>query len=672
MIASLNLQIPLDDPVQVFTVILLIILFAPLLLSRLRIPGVVGLILAGAIVGPHGLHVLAQTETTLFGTVGLLYIMFVAGLEIDLADFRKYRKQSLTFGAITFAIPLLIGTIVCYYFLQYPLRSSFLLASMFATHTLIAYPIASQLGIIRNEAVTITVGGTMITDTAALLVLVMITASVSGALDAFFWGKLILSVSLFATTVLWGFPLIGRWFFRNVEQDGVVQYTFVLTMVFLAAFLAEVAGLEPIIGAFLAGLALNRLVPHTSALMSRIEFIGNALFIPFFLIKVGMLVDPSVILQGPEALIVAATLTFVALASKWLAAYAAQRIFGFSVMQRNVIFGLSSAHAAATIAIVLIAYNLELVDSNVLNGTVILILITCLVSSFVTDRAGRQLAITTQRPVSSTVRQDKILVPVSNPDNTEQLIDLAVMLKSKENNTAIDALSVILDDGDAQEKVLVSQSAFEKIHKQAVAADQFVNTISRIDLSAASGIVRAAKETGATKILMGWNGQLGAKERFFGSVLDHVLEHAEPTVLVTKLNHPINAYQRVTVVAPPHAEAEPGFLTWVHTLRTLCHQTTGVLHFLGTEQTRQAVKTEMETGKPNVALTEQAFTNWDDFLVLSREITAHDLLVVVSTRQNSVSYHATADKVPYYLSKYFHNHSFIILYPEQSLVATFA
>ena len=352
MVTFLNVQFPLDDPVQVFTVILLIILFGPLLLARLRVPGVVGLILAGTLVGPHGLHVLEQTETTLFGTVGLLYIMFIAGLEIDLADFRKNRKRSLMFGAITFAIPLLIGTIVSYYFLQYPLRSSFLLASMFATHTLISYPIASRLGIIRNEAVTITVGGTMITDTAALLILVMITASVSGELNALFWGRMAVSIGLFTTTVLWDFPMVGRWFFRHAEQDGVVQYIFVLTMVFIAAFLAELAGLEPIIGAFLAGLALNRLVPHTSALMNRIEFIGNALFIPFFLIKVGMLVDPAVIFEGPQALLVAATLTAVALSSKWLAAYFAQRAFGFSTPQRNVIFGLSSAHAAATIAII--------------------------------------------------------------------------------------------------------------------------------------------------------------------------------------------------------------------------------------------------------------------------------------------------------------------------------
>ena len=671
MAVFLEFQLPLSDPVQVFTVILLIILLVPLLFTRFRIPSVVGLILAGTLVGPHGLYVLERTETTLFGTVGLLYIMFVAGLEIDLVDFRRNRQRSLVFGALTFAIPLLLGTVVSYYGLQYPLRSSFLLASMFATHTLIAYPIASRLGVIRNEAVTITVGGTMITDTAALIILVVITASVSGELNALFWVRMVTSVSLFTATVLWGFPLVGRWFFRYVERDGVVQYTFVLTMVFLAAFLAELAGLEPIIGAFLAGLALNRLVPHSSALMSRIEFIGTALFIPFFLIKVGMLVDPAVIFEGPQALMVAATLTVVALSSKWLAAYLAQRVFGFSVPQRNMIFGLSSAHAAATIAIVLIAYNLGLLDDNVLNGTVLLILITCLVSSFVTDRAGRQLAIQGHPPAAVPEQPEKILVPVANPANMEQLIDLAMMLKPPGAETPVYPLSVVADDGGTKEAIVVNQGLFEKAQSHASASNQSITPVSRVDFNASGGIVRAAKELGATKIVMGWNGRLTQKERLFGSVLDHVLEHAEPMVLVTKLIHPLNAFGRVVVVIPPHAEAEPGFSHWVDTLRALSHQTTGILHLFGNAASQYAVQLNLESSNPAVQVKKNALVDWEDFMVVSRAVTAQDLLIVVGAREGSVSYNSTTQKLPYYLSHHFGNISFIVLYPELALSPAF-
>ncbi len=671
MAVFLDFQLPLSDPVQVFTVILLIILLIPLLFTRFRIPSVVGLILAGTLVGPHGLYVLEQTETTLFGTVGLLYIMFVAGLEIDLGDFRRNRQRSLMFGALTFTIPLVLGTVVSYYGLQYPLRSSFLLASMFATHTLIAYPIASRLGIIRNEAVTITVGGTMITDTAALIILVVITASVNGELNALFWIKMIASVGLFTTIVLWGFPLVGRWFFRYVEQDGVVQYIFVLTMVFLAAFLAEVAGLEPIIGAFLAGLALNRLVPHNSALMSRIEFIGTALFIPFFLIKVGMLVDPAVIFEGPQAIFVAATLTVVALSSKWVAAYLAQRAFGFSVPQRNLIFGLSSAHAAATIAIILIAYNLGLLDDNVLNGTVLLILITCLVSSFVTDRAGRQLAIQEPVPVAMIKQPEKILVPLANPANMEQLIDLAMMIASSPEETPIYPLSVVADDDSTKETIGVNQVLFEKVKSHASATNQSIHPLSRVDFNAASGIVRAAKELGATQIVMGWNGRLTQKERLFGSVLDHVLEHAEPMVLVTKLIHPLNAFGRMVVVIPPHAEAEPGFSHWVDTLRALGQQTSSTLHLHANAASQRAVQRSLENGNPAVQSKVHEIADWEDFMADARAVTAQDLLIVVGARRDSVSYNQATHKIPYYLSHHFGAVSFMVLYPELVLSPAF-
>ncbi|MEK6482096.1 cation:proton antiporter [Catalinimonas sp. 4WD22] len=666
-----DLQLPLTDPVQKFTIILLVILFAPLLFTRFRIPGVIGLILAGTIIGPHGLNILEQGETTLFGTVGLLYIMFVAGLEIDLNDFRRNRRKSLGFGVFTFSIPLLIGTLVAYYLLQYPLRSSFLLASMFATHTLIAYPIASRLGITRNEAVTVTVGGTMITDTAALMILVLITASVSGTLNTFFWIQLCVSAGLFTLLVLWGFPKIARWFFRNAEQDGVVQYIFTLMMVFLAAFLAELAGLEPIIGAFLAGLALNRLVPHTSVLMSRIEFIGNALFIPFFLIDVGMLVDFGVVFRGPEALLVAVTLTAAALLSKWIAAYFTQRAFGFTSLQRNVIFGLSSAHAAATIAIILIAYNLELLDENVLNGTVILILVTCMVSSFVTDRAGRKLAVEAHKPPLAYQQQERILVPVANPANMEQLIDLAVMIKQKDERIPVYSLSVVLDDEGAKENLWQNQASFERAQKYATAANQMIHPISRVDLNASSGITRASKEINATKIVMGWNGNLSAKDRLFGSVLDHVVTDTEQEILVVKLLHPLNTFKRIVLLAAPHAEAEQGFSTWVTTLHRLCSQTSGILHFYGSGNTAQAIRQELQLSNSSIQFIENNLSGLKELASLASIITAQDLLVVISTRDNTVSYNSSVEKIPSVLSSNFREASFIVVYPKQGIISSF-
>ncbi|EJF09819.1 cation:proton antiporter [Pontibacter sp. BAB1700] len=335
MTLLLKLVPPFEDPVLIFTMVLLIILVAPIILNKLRIPGIVGLILAGVIVGPNGFNLLLRDASIiLFGTVGLLYIMFLAGLEIDMIDFKKNRNRSLIFGALTFLIPITTGTLIFYYLMDYQLLSAILLSSMFSSHTLIAYPIASRLGISKNEAVTVTIGGTIVTDTAVLLVLAVVAGSSQGDLDVWYWVKLAGSLAIFAGIVMFVFPRIASWFFKQIESEKGAQYIFVLTLVFAAAFLAELAGVEAIIGAFLAGLALNPLIPHTSALMNRIEFVGNNIFIPFFLINVGMIVDLSVLFRGPEALIIAGVIVVVALVTKFLAAGSLKRYLGTAV--RNV------------------------------------------------------------------------------------------------------------------------------------------------------------------------------------------------------------------------------------------------------------------------------------------------------------------------------------------------
>lgn len=384
--------LPIKDPVLIFLIVLVAILVMPLIAKRLKFPSLIGLILTGVVIGPHGLNVLTRDNSfTLFGTVGMLYIMFLAGLELDLDEFSKKRRRSITFGALTFFIPLILGLITVVGILQYSWLAAWWIASMFSTHTLVAYPIASRLGVTRDEAVAVAVGGTIITDTAVLLLLAVFTGSAEGTLNMMFWIKLIISLSLFGVILFWAFPRIGDWFFKHVDAEPNTHAVFILMMVFSAAFLAQLAGVEAIIGAFASGLALNHLVAHESPLKAQLEFVGNTLFVPFFLIGVGMLVDLKVLFGGPRALIVAVTLTSMALISKWLAAYLTQLCFGYSKIQRNLIFGLSASHAAATLAVILIAYQLKIIDDHVLNGTIVLILVTCLTASFMTERAGRQL-----------------------------------------------------------------------------------------------------------------------------------------------------------------------------------------------------------------------------------------------------------------------------------------
>ena len=442
-------HLPITEPVIVFGIVLLVILAVPMLFTRLRIPGIIGLILSGMILGPSGFNIIASKGSIeLLGTVGLMYLMFLAGLELDMHTFAQSRKKSIVFGALTFLVPLVIGYIVCIWVLGFNQIASLLIASMFSTHTLISYPIISRFRITKIEPVGVAIGGTIITDTLVLLLLVVITALFKGDLSYFFWIGLTLKTLLYLGFIIFIFPLIGKWFFRNMTGEPISQYVFVLTMVFVAGGLARIAGIEPIIGAFLAGISFNRQIPRSSTLMNRIEFIGNALFIPFFLIFVGMFIDLRVFLSGWESIKDAIVLITVALTTKWLAAFITQKIFLYKRVYRKLIYGLSSSHAAATIAVILIGYQMGIIDTNVLNATIILILVTCLVSSFVTESASRQLVVL-EKPLEQTAEtKERILVPISNPETIDILLEFANYLKTHHSQDPIYTLMVVKDENE--------------------------------------------------------------------------------------------------------------------------------------------------------------------------------------------------------------------------------
>lgn len=664
---ELHFSLPLKDPVLIFSVVLFIILLAPIVLRKFRIPSIIGLILAGVAIGPHGFNLIARDSSIqLFGTVGLLYIMFLAGLELDLNEFKRSRNHSLLFGALTFSFPFILGIWACHYLLHFSMVSSVLIASMFSTHTLVAYPLASKLGITKNQAVTIAVGGTIITDTVVLLILAVITGSTNGSLNSAFWMKLGISLAVFVAIVFFVFPLIGRWFFKNIKGDSVSEYIFVLAMVFLAGFLAEAAGVEAIIGAFFAGLALNRLIPHTSPIMNRIDFVGNALFIPFFLISVGMLVDLRILLQGPTALIVAATLTVVAFTGKWLAAFVTQKVFRFSVVQRNVIFGLTSSHAAATLAVILIGYNIGLVNDSVLNGTVILILITCLVSSFITENSGRTLALQERELLpESEENKERILVPISNPSTIQQLMDFAIMLRDVKQRESIYALTVVQDDEEAAQKVQLSRKMLEKVIHHASATDTEVEIRSRVDLSVASGITRAAKEIGTSDLILGWSVKMRTTDRLFGSKLNYILENIWQNVYVCHFIHPLNTNKKMLIVMPPYSEYEVGFTHIVHKMRNLALEMGVNVSLWCTPETSQVLNREIEKSKSSVVFQHIPLDSPDGLFRLFRFVTADDLLVVVNARKGTISHDPYMESTLMRLNKKFQQNNFIWIYPEQ-------
>lgn len=666
---------PLNDPIPIFVIVLFIILLAPILLRKLRIPSIIGLILAGMAIGDHGFNIVAKGSIDLLGNAGLLYIMFLAGLELDMAEFKKNRHKSLVFGCFTFAIPLILGFALCYYLLQFNFLASLLVSSMFATHTLVAYPLASRMGITKNEAVTTTVGGTIITDTAVLLILAVITGSIEGDLDRQFWLRLSAMLLVFVFVVLIGFPYIGRWFFKKIKDDQTTHFIFVFALVFLGALLAELAGVEGIIGAFLAGLALNQLIPQTSALMNRIEFAGNALFIPFFLISVGMLVDLKVLLKGNQALIIAGALTAMAVSTKWLAALISQKILRYSAVQRRVMFGLSTSHAAATIAVILIGYNMKIIDEHVLNGTIILILITCMVGSFVTASAGKKLAMVEAGKIPDLINvQERILIPVIDPDKTRDLLDFSVMLSLQQQKTPICVLTVMQDEDRLKEKVALNNRNLEKAIKHGAETGTRVQTITRVDLNMANGIARAVKEMLISDVIIEWSDKSSNATTFlfnslFGTTTQNVLDSVWETVFVCRISAPLNTASKIVLVLTKNAEYEIGFSHWVKRVVALSKQAGARIQVYATSATRKAFAAEIVKSRSTPDVLYRVFENVEDFLVLARDIHQHDLIIAVSARKGTVSYHSYLDNMPAKLLKHFEKNNFILLYPEQRQAA---
>ena len=671
------ITLPLTDPVLKFLLILVIILAAPLLLNKLRIPHLLGLIIAGAIIGPNGFNlVLRDSSIILSGTAGLLYIMFLAGLEIDLGDFKKNKWKSLTFGMYTFLVPMALGTLVGLYVLNFSMLTSILLASMFASHTLIAYPIISKLGITKDKAVGITVGGTMITDTLALLVLTVIVEMAVGDVDDWFWYRLGAAIILFFAFVMIVFPIVGRWFFKRCE-DNVSQYIFVLVMVFLGAYLAELAGLESIIGAFLAGMALNRLIPSTSPLMNRVEFVGNAIFIPFFLIGVGMLIDYRAFFTNWDTIKVGAVMIVVATVAKFVAAWMTQKTFRMSVDQRRVIFGLSNAQAAATLAAVMVGYNvilgetpagepIRLLNESVLNGTILMILVTCTMASFSAQKGAHNIAMNdvSEEKEGTGEHQERILIPVSYEKNVTELVNLSTAIKSKKNKNGLFALNVINNQASDDKAFKQSKQVLNMAVTTASATDNVLQDLLRYDLNVANAIISVIKEQGITDLVLGLHQGKGVVSSFLGNMTEAILGQSNVTTLIYRPIQPIATVKRHLVVVPARAEKEVGFPMWVNKVWNIIHNSGAKAVFYASEDTTMYLK-EIYKKRP-IEAEFSSFDDWDDFLIMSREIKSDDTLWVVMSRRERLSYHANMSRIPNYLNKYFQSNSFVLVYPIQA------
>lgn len=582
-LAQFSVQ-PITDPVPVFLIMMAIMLIAPLLFERVNLPGIVGLILAGVVVGPNGLGILERDASiVLLGTVGLLLLMFMAGLETSLDDLKYNAKKAIVYGMATFLFPMVIGT-GAMLLTGYGLLASILVASCFATHTLIALPILSKLGIMRTTTVTVTLGGTLITNVLGLLVLAIVIRAHGGDLNLGFWLFLIPSLTIYTFATLWGVPKVGRWFFRKFGHDEGAEFTFVIATLLVVSYAAELIEIEPVIGAFLAGIAITQLIPTLSPLMNRIQFIGNNLFIPFFLISVGMLIDPMILIKEPRSLLVAGVMIGAEVVSKFLAAWVPSKFLKLQFPNVMVMFGLSMAQAASTLAAITVAYEVELVDQLTVNGIIAMILVTCIASPWITARWGQQMKpqdSVTPTAVDEVQLGDRVLVPVANPNTEDNLLQLAMILAKKVNGTLLPLHVLIDQDGRVTEAAKMQQRQLLDAAETAAHASVIdVEPIGRVDDSIDKGIIRAAAEHQAGLVICGWKGYSTYRENFFGSVIDNVVRRATVPVLISRFPHSIKNTARVFLAIAQMETASPAFKQTLGLAKNIATELKATLHLI--------------------------------------------------------------------------------------------
>jgi len=664
------MHFPIENPVIVLAVCLFIMLMAPPVCRRIGMPAIFGLILSGILIGPKGFHLIGEKSgLELLSTAGLLYLMFLMTLEIDMFSFRKNRFKSVWFGFFTFIIPFVLGFLLIYYVFNFSITASLLLACMFSTHTLVSYPIANRLNITKAEPVVISIGGTIITDMAVLLLLTVITTSYEGSLNAFFWMKTIALLGIFMFVMFLIFPRLCRWYFTFFRSDDTAQYIFVLTSLFSSGFLAYLTGVEPIVGAFVCGLVLNRIIPHQSTLMNRTVFIGNSIFIPFFLINIGMLVDVRAFFTGFDTLILAAAMIFMALLSKYLASFATKLLYRYTKAEQMLLFGLSSSHAAATIAVVIVGYRMGVFNEHIINGVVLIILFTCLASTYITDYAGRKVALQKGGQNVQEYKSDHILVPMSNPETAISLFNFAVLIHQTRNDSKISPLTIATTPKQLECSLLHDPSLKSQFIQQANAASVQYLPAMRIDSNISEGIIRAAMEIQATHIVLGWSGQSSTAQYIFGTIIEKLFENCPQTLMVVNLKSRNVVFRKIYVLMPRHADHEMGFKTWMYLLLTIQRNTSGEIFFFTDKDTMKGVIRMKETLPfPSTGIYYSDIPNMNS---LAGDLDENDLLVVISARLNSVSYSRKLAVMPRVVSRYFKHTNNMILYPEQKEIINY-
>ena len=670
---NLSQYFPITDPTLIFFVVLLMILLSPIIMGRLRIPHIIGMVLAGVVVGQYGLDILERDASfELFGRVGLYYIMFLAGLEMDMEGLKKNRNRVAVFGLLTFLIPFAMTYAMASWLLYYTPLGSFLLAAIMASNTLIAYPIVGRYGLTRHTSSTLSVGSSMMALFLALIVMASIVNSFHGGSGIGFWLLFVVKFAAYCAGLILVIPRLTRWFLRRYS-DAVMQFIFILATVFLSAVLSDAVGLEGIFGAFMSGLILNRFVPKVSPLMNRIEFTGNALFIPYFLIGVGMLINVRLLFAGSRILWVVFCLVFFGTLGKAVAAYLAARLFRMPWLSGHMMFGLTSAHAAGAIAMVMVGRQLEtapgryLFGDEVLNGIVIMILFTCVISTVITERAAQRLRLQEKEEpqLKKDIDDEKILIPVKYPEYADNLVTMATMMRNPRSKRDLVALNVVYDDVNMRHNQAEGQQLLDHLRHLASASDVPMTTQVRIAANIANGIKHAFKEFQASEILMGLHFHKEVSRGFWGEFTRSLYNGLSRQIIITRIMQPLNTIRRIQVAVPSRAEFEPGFYRWLERLARMAGNLECRVVFHGRQDTLQLIKEFIRNRFPSVRAEYEELEHWNELPELATRVREDHLFVIVTARKGTISYKSAMERLPDEVNKCFKGKTLMIIFPDQ-------
>lgn len=670
---SIAQYFPITDPTLIFFVVLLVILLSPIIMGRLRIPHIIGMVLAGVLVGEYGLDILKRDASfELFGSVGLYYIMFLAGLEMDMEGLKKNKGRVSIFGLLTFIIPFFLTYLMGIYLLGYSEMSSMLLGCIMSSNTLVAYPIVGRYGLTQHQSSTLSVGATMISLLLALIGMATIVNSYNGGSGGAFWIWFILKFALYISGLIWGIPRMARWFLRRYS-DNVMQFIFVLAVMFLSAALSNAIGLEGIFGAFFSGLILNRFIPRFSPLMNHIEFTGNALFIPYFLIGVGMLINVRLLFTGPHIIWVVLCFVVFGTVGKGLAAYLSGLLFRLPKVVCNMLFGLTSAHAAGAIAMVMVGRKLEiapgqfLFNDEVLNGIVMMILFTCVFSTMMTEKAAQRIRLMKKEEpeMVRTDNDERILIPVKYPDYADNLLSLAMMMRNPKHRRGLVALNVVYDDVNAAKNQEEGRQLLDHLRREASAVNVPLETQVRIAANIANGIKHAFKEFQASEIVMGLHARQEITKGFWGQFTQSLYNGLSRQIVISRIMQPLNTIRRIQVAVPSRAEFEPGFYRWLERLSRIAANTECRIVFHGRQDTLQLISGYVRNRHPSVRGEYVQMEHWKELLRLAAEVKEDHLFVIVTARKGTISYKTAMERLPEEINRFFKGKTIMIIFPDQ-------